>query len=151
MEQLLHLFSQLADIIVRAVPAFIIFVLLHLYLKRVLFQPLERVLEERRKKTQGAVDASEAIVRQAESKLDSYERALNQARADIYKEQEVARHTLAARQAAALEEARARVGQQIAAARNDLNAEVEQARATLSTEADRLAETIVAGVLAGRN
>ncbi len=59
MEQLFH---QLGDIIVRAVPHSSSSSLLHIYLKKVLFKPLEKVLEERREKTQGAVEAAEAIV-----------------------------------------------------------------------------------------
>ena len=135
-----QLFKQLGDIIVRAVPAFILFVLLHLYLKKVLFKPLEKVLEERRKKTQGAVEAAETIVRQAAEKTDAYEQALNKSRADIYKEQEEA-----------VSDARARVNEQVSAARSGIQDEVAQARAGLAEEADRLADKIAAAVLAGRN
>ncbi len=146
-----QLFRQLGDIIVRAVPAFILFVLLHLYLKKVLFKPLERVLEERRKKTQGAVEAAEAIVRQAAGKMDAYEQALSQSRADIYKEQDTARRQFAAQQSEAAGQARARVNEQVSAARTGIEAEVAQARAGLAVEADRLADKIATAVLAGRN
>jgi F-type H+-transporting ATPase subunit b len=146
-----QLFKQLGDIIVRAVPAFIVFVLLHLYLKKVLFQPLERVLEERRKKTQGAVEASEAIIRAAAGRMDAYEHALNQARADIYKEQEVARRQLASGQAQAAERARAAMGAKVAEARTAIEAEASVARASLAEEAERLADKIATAVLAGRN
>jgi F-type H+-transporting ATPase subunit b len=146
-----QLFKQLGDIIVRAVPAFILFVLLHLYLKKVLFKPLERVLEERRKKTQGAVEAAEAIVRQAAEKTDAYEQALNKSRVEIYKEQEASRRQFAAKQAEAVGEARARVNEQVSAARSGIQEEVAQARAGLGEEADRLADKIAAAVLAGRN
>lgn len=151
MEQLLQLFKQVGDIIVRAVPAFIIFILLHLYLKKVLFRPLERVLEERRKKTLGAVQASEAIIRQAADKLDEYEHALNQARADIYKEQEVTRQQLSAQQAEAVKKARAAMGAKLAEARSAIESESAAAKASLSDEAERLAEKIAGSVLAGRN
>lgn len=151
MEQLLQLFKQVGDIIVRALPAFIIFILLHLYLKKVLFQPLEKVLEERRKKTQGAVDASEAIIRQAAGKMDEYEHALNQARADIYKEQEATRKEFASQQAEAVAKARAEMGGKVAEARSAIEAESAAAKASLAEEADRLAEKIATAVLAGRN
>ncbi len=146
-----QLFKQLGDIIVRAVPAFILFVLLHLYLKKVLFRPLEKVLDERRKKTQGAVEAAEAIVRQAAGKMDTYEKALSRSRADIYKEQEAARREIAAQQAEAVGQARAKVNEQVAAAHAGIEAEVAEARAGLAAEADRLAEKIAAAVLTGRN
>jgi F-type H+-transporting ATPase subunit b len=148
MEQLFH---QVGDIIIRAVPAFIVFVLLHLYLKKVLFKPLERVLEERRGKTQGAIEAAEAVVRTAADKLDRYQQALSDARAGIYREQEVARRQLTAQQADAIEQARAAVNRKIAGARAGIQAEVDQARSSLALEADRLADTIAASILAGRN
>lgn len=151
MEPLIQLLKQVGDIIVRAIPAFIVFILLHLYLKKVLFQPLERVLEERRKKTQGAVDASEAIIRQAAGKLDEYEHALNQARADIYKEQEATRRQLVTEQAAAVGRARADMGEKLDEARAAIEAEASAARASLAEEADRLADRIATAVLAGRN
>jgi F-type H+-transporting ATPase subunit b len=146
-----QLFQQVGDIIIRAVPAFIVFVLLHLYLKKVLFKPLERVLEERRGKTQGAVEAAEAVVRTAAEKLDRYQQALSDARAGIYKEQEVARRQLAAQQAEAVEQARAEVNRKIVGARAGIQAEVDQARSSLALEAGRLADSIAASILAGRN
>lgn len=151
MEQLGHLITQLGDIIVRAVPAFIVFLLLHLYLKKVLFQPLERVLEQRRSKTEGAVAASEALVRAAADKLAGYEHALSEARAGIYREQEAARRRIAAEHAESVERARAEFGAQVATARAGIVEETEQARLALAAEADGLAEQIAAAVLAGRN
>ncbi|MBA3976485.1 MAG: hypothetical protein C0504_19940 [Candidatus Solibacter sp.] len=151
MEPLIQLLKQVGDIIVRAVPAFIVFILLHLYLKKVLFQPLERVLEERRKKTQGAVEASEAIIRAAAGKMDAYEQALNQARAEIYREQEAARRRLAVEQAAAVGRTRAAMGARLDEARAVIEAEASAARASLAGEADRLADQIATAVLVGRN
>ncbi len=151
MEQLGHLFTQLGDIIVRAVPAFVVFLLLHIYLKKVLFQPLERVLEERRGKTQGAISAAEAMVRAAAEKLGGYEHALSEARAGIYKEQEATRRRLASEQAASIDRARAEFSAKVASARAGIEAEAGQARISLAAEADHLAEKIAAAVLAGRN
>ena len=151
MEQLLPLFKQVGDIIVRAVPAFIVFVLLHLYLKKMIFKPLEGVLEERRKKTQGAVEASEALVREAANRMDTYEHALSEARAVIYKEQEANRRLLAAQQAENTSLARQKVNQRIEEARTSIQAEVDQAMAQLTAEAERLAEGIAGAILAGRN
>jgi F-type H+-transporting ATPase subunit b len=146
-----QLFYQVGDIIIRAIPAFIVFVLLHLYLKKVLFKPLERVLEERRGKTQGAIGAAEAVVRTAADKLDRYQQALSDARAGIYKEQEEVRRRLSTQQAEAVEHARAEVNGKIAGARASIQIEVDQARSLLASEADRLADSIAASILAGRN
>jgi len=151
MEQLGHLFQQLGDIIVRAIPAFVVFLLLYIYLKKVLFQPLERVLDERRRKTEGSFAASEALVRAAAEKLAGYEKAMGEARAEIYKEQESARRNLAAREAESLNRARGEFSEKVATARASIEAEAGQARIALAGEAERLAESIARAVLAGRN
>jgi F-type H+-transporting ATPase subunit b len=151
MEQLLILFGQVGDIIIRAVPAFIAFILIHLYLKKVLFQPLERVLAERRAKTQGAVEASEAIVREATGKADRYEQALSQARAGISRDHEAARREFAAGQAKVIADARRQMNEKIAEARAGIEAEAAQAQAGLELEAELLAERITGSILAGRN
>jgi F-type H+-transporting ATPase subunit b len=139
----------LQDILVRALPTFVLVILLHWYLKKVLFQPLERVLEERRLKTEGAVESSEAFVAQARQKLDAYEQALADARAEIYRQQEEGRRQLGEKQAEAVEAARAEAAARVAAAKVEIAAEAEKASAGLAAEADRLADQIAGAVLAG--
>lgn len=154
MEQFLVTLKVLLDplkiILVRAVPTFFLVVLLHWFLKKVLFQPMERVLEERRKKTEGAIEASEASLARVNEKMAEYEIALGNARAGIFQEQEESRQSLAARQAEMVEAARAVQAEKVAAVKRGLAEEVQQAKASLAAEADRLAEEIVGTVLAGR-
>lgn len=147
MEQIKEFLIGLAP---RALPTFFLVILLHWYLKKVLFQPLERVMEERRRKTEGSVESSEASVAQARQKLEAYEKALGDARAEIYREQEESRRKLSERQAAAAEAARADSGVRVAAAKAEIAAEAEKASSALAAEADRLAEQIASAVLAGR-
>jgi F-type H+-transporting ATPase subunit b len=154
MEQLANTFgglwNQLVPILQRAVPTFLLVWLLYFYLKKVLFEPLDRVLEERRKRTLGAVEASEATLQQVEDKAAEYERLLNEARAGIYREQEEHRGRLAAGQAQAVEAARQKAAAAVAEARAAIGAEAAQAQAGLAAEAERLAEQIATAVLAGR-
>lgn len=150
MEQIIQILQVLQGIIVRALPTVFLFVLLHWYLKKVLFQPLERVLEQRRKATEGAVAASEATVHQAEDKLKAYEQALSDARAEIYREQESFRKNLEAKQSSALDEARRQSSDRLSAARAEIAAETASAQATLHAEADRLSDLIASSILAGR-
>jgi F-type H+-transporting ATPase subunit b len=145
-----QIFEVLKGIIVRALPTFFLVILLHWFLKKVLFQPMERVLEERRKKTEGAVEASEATLARVNEKLVEYETALGNARTEIFHEQEVSRKKLAAQQAALVEQARADQAEKVAVVKSGLAEEVQQAKATLATEADRLAEQIAGAVLTGR-
>lgn len=145
-----QIFETLKGIIVRALPTFVLVIILHWFLKKVLFQPMEKVLEERRKKTEGAVEASEATLALVNEKLATYENSLADARAEIYKEQEAGRKRLADQQAKAVEAARVKAGERVAAVKAELALEVEKATATLTAESDRLAEEIAGMVLAGK-
>lgn len=147
MEQIFH---ALQGILVRALPTFFLVILLHWFLKKVLFQPLERVLDERRKRTEGVLEASEAALERARQQLKSYEDRLRQAQAEIFDQQEAERKRLAAERAAHLAEARQRARQRVEAARAEIQAESEQARLALREEAARLADAITHAVLSGR-
>ena len=139
----------LKGILVRALPTFVLVILLHWYLKKMLFQPLERVLEERRLKTQGSVESSEAAVAQAARKLEDYEKALGDARTEIYQGLEVTRRKLSEKQAQSVEAARSQSAERVAAAKASIAEEAEKASASLAAEADRLADQIAGAVLAG--
>lgn len=147
MEQILDFLKGLAP---RALPTFLLVILLHWYLKKVLFQPMERVMEERRRRTAGSVEASEAAVAQAREKMEAYEKSLGDARAEIYRQQEESRRKLGEQQAAAVEAARSEAAVRVAAAKAEIAAEAERASAGLAAEADRLADQIASAVLAGR-
>jgi len=146
-----QIFSTLQDILVRALPTFFLVIALHWYLKKVLIQPMERVLAERRKRTEGAVAASEAALAQAAVKAAAYEKALYEARAGVYADQEQNRRNLIADQAAAIEESKKKMAAQVAAATAGITAEAEAARVSLAGESERLAEQITYAVLAGKN
>jgi F-type H+-transporting ATPase subunit b len=146
-----QIFSSLQDILVRALPTFFLVIVLHWYLKKVLIQPMERVLAERRKRTEGAVAASEATLAEVKAKMAAYEKALYEARGAVYADQEQNRHNLLADQAASIEEAKKKMASQVAAACTEIAAEAKAARALLAGESERLADQIAAAVLVGRN
>jgi F-type H+-transporting ATPase subunit b len=145
-----QIFEALKGIIVRALPTFFLVILLHWYLKKVLFQPMEKVLAERRARTEGALEAGEASLERAAAKLAAYERSLGDARVAIYKEQEEARRKLLAQQAEAVAAARAEAGQRLAAARAEIAAEAAACRAQLATEAGYIADDLAGALVAGR-
>ena len=151
MAQILSILSALQPIIVRALPTFFLFIALHWYLKKVLVQPMERVLAERKKRTEGAVAAAEAALADVASKLAAYEKALYEARAAVYADQEQNRRTVLADQAAAIVAAKKHMAAQVAAACAEIAAEAQAARASLAGESERLADQITATVLAGSN
>lgn len=145
-----QIFEALKGIIVRALPTFFLVILLHWYLKKVLFQPLERVLDERRAKTEGAVEASESSLAEVKQALVGYEHSLNEARGVIFREQEAGRARLLEQQAQSVEAAKVRSAERLAGIRATLAEEVALARTQLAAEADRLAGEIAGVVLSGR-
>ena len=78
MEQTLH---DLSEILLRAIPTIIILVLLHNFLKAVLFGPMEKMLKQRGELTHGARHAAEASLANAERKTADYEAKLRESNA----------------------------------------------------------------------
>ncbi|MCX7602573.1 MAG: ATP synthase F0 subunit B [Bryobacteraceae bacterium] len=131
-------------------PTFFLVIVLHWFLKKVLFEPLDRVMEERRRRTDGVLESCEAAMERAQARLREYENALRQAQAEIFDQQEAERKQMAARQAALLDEARQRARERVEAARAEIAAETVQAREALRAQAAALADSIARMVLAGR-
>lgn len=142
--------KALGGILLNALPTLFLVLLLHLYLKRVFFQPLEKVLNERREATEGARRSAEASLALATAKTAEYETAVRDARGKLYKEQEQLRRGLREDQAAAVRQARQEASERAAEARAQLAADVEVARRSLQAESEALAEQIAGQILRGR-
>jgi F-type H+-transporting ATPase subunit b len=141
---------QLGGILLRAVPTFLLVVLLHFYLKFVFFKPLQQVLRQRYEATEGARKLAEQSLAKASEKAAEYEAALRAARADTYKELEQLRRQLQEDRTASVQEARMRAEAAVAKARAALAMEVDDLRKNLEAESDALADRIAAKVLRGR-
>lgn len=142
--------QALGGILLRAVPTFILVFLLHIYLKRMFFTPLERVLGKRREATEGAREAAGAALRIASEKAAGYEAALNDARAEIFGDREETRKRWLAEQAEHLEKSRVKAHELIAKAKAEIAAEAEAARRELGVASGALAGELSQRVLAGR-
>jgi F-type H+-transporting ATPase subunit b len=138
---------QLGGILLRAVPTFILVVLLHLYLRFIFFTPLQRVLQERYDATEGARKLAEESLGRASQKAADYEAALKAARAETYKELEQLQRQLQDDRAASVKAARARAEATIAEAKAALSAEVEGLKKNLEAESGTLADRIASKVL----
>ena len=141
---------QLGGILLRAVPTFILVVLLHFYLKFIFFQPLAKILRERYDATEGARKQAAMSLARADEKAAEYEAALRAARAETYKEMEQMRRTLQEDRAARLKESRARAEATVAQAKAALHAEAEELKKTLEAESVALAGQIADKILRGR-
>jgi len=144
MEETLH---QLGGILLRAVPTFIIVVLLHFYLKFVFFNPLQQVLRQRYEATEGARKLAEASLLNASEKAAQYEAALRSARAETYKELEQLRRNLQDDRAAGVKVARASAEAAVAQAKAALAVEVAGLKKDLEAETGALADRIAGKLL----
>jgi len=144
MEATLH---SLGDLLVKAVPTIIFFVFLTIYLKRVFFQPLAKVLDERKQATEGVRHLAEQAFAAADRKTSEFERALQLARAEIEQENEALRRKWTEEQAQVIAKARAEADQTLQQAKQSIAQEVERAEAELNATVERLSENIVHSLL----
>ncbi len=144
MEQVLN---QLGSLLLKAIPTIIILLLLHWYLKAMLFGPLRRVLNQRKEATAGARRHAQEAVGAAEHKVAEYEQALVDARAEIYREQEAQRRQWLDDQAAQVQEAKQRSAETVRGAKNNFDQESAAARGSLEAASAGLADDIVSAVI----
>ncbi len=134
----------------KAIPTVCLFILVYFYLKAMLFKPLEKVLAEREKLTEGARKTAEASFAAAERKQAEYEQKFAAARAEVYKLQEETRRKWLDDQTNQIAAARQATEANVKSAKAQIQAEAELARASLSATSSQLAEEIAATVLARR-
>ena len=147
MEQTLQ---ALSGILVKAIPTVVLVLLLHFYLKAMLFGPLEKILKQREELTEGARKAASASLAEAERKTAEYEAKLRDARAEVYREQEETRRKWLDRQAAQVAEARAAMEVSVREAKAQIATEAATARTTLLSTSSALADEIATAVLSRR-
>ena len=144
MDVILH---QLAELLLKAIPTFLLVVLLHFYLKFVFFKPLEKVLHRRYEATEGARKAAEQSFERAAAKTAQYEAAIRAASSEIYQAQAQIHKQLQEHEASELAAPRKQTEAAIQQARADLANDVEAAKAGLARESDALADQIAATLL----
>lgn len=144
MDEILH---QLAELLLKAIPTFVLVVLLHFYLKFVFFKPLAKVLQQRYEATEGARKAAEQSMERATAKTKEYEAAMRAARSEIYQAQAQFHKEQQEREAAELAEARKQAESAIQQARAALAQDVEAAKAGLARESEALADQIATAIL----
>ena len=101
MEQTLQ---ALVGILEKAVPTVLLLIILHFYLKAMLFGPLAKTLKQRDALTKGARQSAEESLTSAERKTAAYEVKLQEARGEVYREQEDIRRKWLAEQTEQIEQ-----------------------------------------------
>jgi len=121
--------------------------LLYVLYTAIVHKPLKHVLEERRSKTEGAVEKSRADIAAADARTAEYEQGLREARAAVFRAQEAKRQAAMQVRANAVSEARNKAHAQVQAAKADIERDRAAAEKGLAAEAGELAQEIVRRVL----
>jgi F-type H+-transporting ATPase subunit b len=147
MEQTLH---DLSGILLKAIPTVFLLIILHFYLKAMLFKPLQKALKQREELTAGARRAADESLAAAERKAQDYEAKFRDARAEVYRGQEETRRVWLEDQATQIEAGKAQSGETLTAARKQLADETATAKRSLVETSAALADRIATTVLARR-
>jgi len=144
MEEILR---QLGELLLAAIPTVVVFVILFFAYKLIVHKRLVAVLDERRARTEGAVEKADADIAVAEARAAEYEQRLRDARLSVFKKQEAHRQQLLQARSSAVAEARAAAEARVRAARTSLGQDAELAKLALQGEGEALANQIIRTVL----
>ncbi|MGO9228334.1 MAG: hypothetical protein ACLQKA_03850 [Bryobacteraceae bacterium] len=147
MDVLLH---DLGQLMLKALPTFLLVVALNFYLKYIFFKPLEKVLQRRYDATEGARKLAAEALDRAAAKTEQFESALRAARTEVYQAQEQAHRQLAERQGADLLAARQHAEKLVREAQRQLAADSDILKRELAAGSDALADKIADSILRGR-
>ncbi len=142
-----EILRQVGTLLLGAIPTALLFIVLVLAYQFLVQSPLTKTLNERRARTEGAVEDAHKAIAKAEARAAEYANKLRQARAEIFKlrEQRIKQWTL--ERDAALDLARKAAGQKVSEAKAELEAEAGSARQTIQASAGDLANRVVRAVL----
>ena len=139
--------KQVGELLLDAVPTVVLLLLLFAIYEIVVRKPLERILKERRERTEGAALKARADVAAAEARTQEYEEKLREARLAVFKVQEARRQRAQQMRAEAMAEARAKAQEQIRQAKAAIEQDMAAARVGLQGEVQRLATDIIRTIL----
>jgi F0F1-type ATP synthase membrane subunit b/b' len=144
MDKTLH---DLGGIVLQGLPTFFLVLILALVARFLYLKPLDKVLAERFRLTEGARKAADESLRHADTKIAEYQTALNKARAEIYHEQAEFLRNLLAEQAAHAQSVRLEAESRVAAIKLALAHDADEARDNLETQSEILAGQIADALL----
>lgn len=116
-------------------------------LNRTLFKPINKILEERDKKTKGRSGEAGDILQSIDEKMAHYENSLREARGEGYVLLEQTRLEAMSVREKKLNSVRKEVAALTAEEKNAIHKQVEEAQATLTKEAQTLAAKISSQIL----
>jgi len=148
MDQTLH---DLGGIILEGLPTFFLVLILAFVVRYLYLKPLDKVLAERYRLTEGARKAAESSLKSADTKIAEYQAALNKARTEIYQEQAAFLQQLHTEQAELARATREQSDTRVAEIKVSIAKDADTARESLEAQAETLAGQIADVILTRRN
>jgi F-type H+-transporting ATPase subunit b len=142
--------KALAALALQAIPTVLFFIFLTHYLKRVYFRPVAKILEERRKQTEGVRELAQQAIKAAKKKGDEFESAIVLVRQQLLQENESQRRQWAEEQGRLVAEARAAAEAKVDAAKLEIARELEQAKADIGASVELISSQMVDSLLKRR-
>jgi F-type H+-transporting ATPase subunit b len=141
------IFQQIGALLIGAIPTILLFIVLVLAYQFLVQGPLTATLQQRRARTEGALEDAQKAIAQAEARAAEYAAKLREARAEVYKVREQRVKQWNAEREAALDAARKASGLRVNQSRAELEAEAAAARKVIQASAADLANQVVLAVL----
>jgi F-type H+-transporting ATPase subunit b len=142
-----EIIQQVGTLLLGAIPTALLFIVLVLCYQFLVQKPLTRTLDERRARTEGAIEDAHRAIARAEARAAEYANKLRQARAEIFKIREQRIKQWNAERDAALDSARKSAGLTVSRAKAELETEAGTARQAIQASAADLASQVVRAVL----
>lgn len=116
-------------------------------LNTLVFKPILQVIDQRTTAVRGARELAESASQKAAAAGAEYDRNLNTARGEVYRQMDDMRKAALDKRASLLASTRATVGEELSAATKSVQQESKEAVAALDRDASNLAGAIVSRVL----
>ncbi len=142
-----ELLRQLGDLALGSIPTLILFVILVLAYRFILYGPLMRIRAERRERTAGAMERSRLAVARADARAQEYAAKLRAARAELFRQREQRVQQWNAERERAVAAARVAAQERVRTAQLALAAQNAEARKEIEAAASELAAQVMGAVL----
>jgi F-type H+-transporting ATPase subunit b len=110
-------------------------------------RPLDRILAERRARTQGAVEQARTAIAAAEAETTAYEDKLRAAKAEIFHARDQKLKQWNAEREAALAQVRQHTQERVRGARQEIEQSAQEARLYIAKQSDDLSTRVLNAVL----
>jgi F-type H+-transporting ATPase subunit b len=142
--------NALANLLLESIPTVVLFLFLVYYLKKVFFAPIAKILEERRKATEGVRELSQRAFEAADQRNSEFETALQLARHDLGQANEAQRREWDQEEQDAITTAHAQAQERIEAAKREIEQDLQKAESELQSQVEPLSEQIISSLLRRR-